>query len=119
MFSTLVKEQTMDDEGISTLLCEVESIVNGRPIIKVLDDPRNLEALTPNHLLLLHPGSSIPPGRFLRSGNSSMGRWRQVQYFADLFWRRWLREYLLSLQTETEMQQAAEKHGGQQYCFGA
>ena len=87
VFGALFKEQTMDDEGISTLLCEVESIVNGRPITKVSDDPRDLEALTPNHLLLLHPGSSIPPGRFSRSDNSSMRRWRQVQYLADLFWR--------------------------------
>ena len=98
VFSALIKEQTMDNEGISTLLCEVESIVNGRPITNESDDPRDLEALTPNHLLLLHPGSSIPPGRSSRSDNSSMRRWRQVQYLADLFWRRWLREYLPSLQ---------------------
>ena len=25
-------------------------------------------------------------------------QWRQVQYLADVFWRRWVREYLLSLQ---------------------
>ena len=75
VFSALIKEQTMDDEGISTLLCEVESIVNGRPITKESDDPRDLEALTPNHLLLLHPGCSIPPGRSSRSDNSSMRRW--------------------------------------------
>ena len=98
LFSALIKEQTMDDEGITTLLCDVESIVNGRPITKVSDDPRDLEALTPSHLLLLHPRSSIPPGRISRSDNSSMRRWRQVQYLADLFWRCWLCEYLPSLQ---------------------
>ena len=99
VFNALIREQTMDDEGISTLMCEVESIVNGRPIItKVSDDPKDLEALTPNHLLLLHPGSSVPPGRFSKNDNSSVRRWRQVQYLADLFWRRWLREYLPSLQ---------------------
>jgi hypothetical protein len=47
VFNALIKEQTMDDEGLSTLMCEVESIVNGRPITKVSDDPKNLEALTP------------------------------------------------------------------------
>ena len=25
-------------------------------------------------------------------------RWRQVQYLADVFWRRWIREYLPTLQ---------------------
>lgn len=35
----LLNEQTLDDEGLNTLMCEVESIVNGRPITKVSDDP--------------------------------------------------------------------------------
>jgi hypothetical protein len=71
---------------------EVKSIVNGRQITKLSDDPKDLEALTPNHLLLLHPGPSIPPGKFTRNDNCNVRSWRQVQYLADLFWRRWLRE---------------------------
>ena len=47
----LLKEQTLDDEGLNTLMCEVESVVNGRPITKVSDDPKDLNALMPNHLL--------------------------------------------------------------------
>ena len=35
----LLREQTLDDEGLNTLLCKVESVVNGRPIPKVSDDP--------------------------------------------------------------------------------
>ena len=49
----LIKKQVLDDEGLSTLMCEVEAIVNGRPITKLSDDPRDLEPLTPNYLLLL------------------------------------------------------------------
>ena len=30
----LLREQTLDDEGLNTLMCEVESVVNGRPITK-------------------------------------------------------------------------------------
>ena len=58
----LLQEQVLDDEGLCTLMCEVESIVNGRPITKVSDDPRDCNALTPNHLLLLRGGSAMPPG---------------------------------------------------------
>ena len=43
----------MDDEGLQTLMCEVEAILNGRPLTKISDDPYDLSALTPNHLLLL------------------------------------------------------------------
>ena len=49
----LLKEQVLDDEGLCMLMCEVESIVNGTPITKVSDDPRDCSALTPNHLLLI------------------------------------------------------------------
>ena len=98
VMKSLMREQVTDDEGLSTLMCEVESIVNGRPITKVSDDPRDLEALTPHHLLLLNPRSSIPPGKFMKEDNYVQRRWRQVQYLADVFWRRWIREYLPSLQ---------------------
>jgi len=94
----LLKEQPLDDEGLLTLMCEVESIINGRPITKVSDDPKDLEALTPNHLLLLRAGPTLPPGAFTKEDNYSRRRWRQVQYLADVFWRRWIREYLPTLQ---------------------
>ena len=96
--AALVKEQTLDDEGLLTLTCEVEAIVNGRPITKVSDDPRDPEALTPNHLLLLRSGPALPPGLFTKVDSYSRRRWRQVQYLADVFWRRWTREYLPALQ---------------------
>ena len=51
VLNALVREQLLDDEGLSTLMCEVESIVNSRPLTKVSDDSRDLDPLTPNHLL--------------------------------------------------------------------
>ena len=81
----------MDDEALSTLMCEVETIINGQPITKVSDDPNDFEALTPNHLLLLRTGASFPPGLFNKTDYCVRRRWRQVQY-------RWLKEYLPTLQ---------------------
>lgn len=59
-----MKEQTLDDRGLTTLTCEVESIVNGGPITKFLDDPSDPEALSPNHLLLLRSGPGLPTSFF-------------------------------------------------------
>ena len=98
MVSALLKQQVLDDEELATLMCEVESIVNGRLLTKVSDDPRDLEALTPNHLLLLPSGTTLPPGIFSEEDVYSRRRWRQVQYLSEVFSRWWLKEYLPSLQ---------------------
>ena len=106
VMNALLKEQILDDEGLATLMCEVESIVNGRPLTKVSDDPRDLEALTPNQLLLLRSGPTLPPGVFRKEDVYSRRRWRQVQYLSDVFWRRWLKEYLPSLQERQKWQRS-------------
>lgn len=93
----LKTEQILDDEGLSTLMCLVEAVVNGRPITKQSDDPRDCEALTPNHLLLQKSGCTLPPGVFTKE-DIFRRRWRQAQYLANLFWKRWLKEYLPMLQ---------------------
>ncbi len=89
----------MDDEGLQTLFCEVEAILNNRPLTYVSDSAHDLQVLTPNHLIFLRGGEKLPCGTFDRSDNYPRRRWRQVQYLADQFWARWIREYLPTLQT--------------------
>ena len=79
-------------------MCEVESILNNRPLTTATDDPMDLEALTPNHLLLMKKQPVLPPGLFNKEDSYARRRWKQVQYLADLFWKRWVREYLPMLQ---------------------
>lgn len=95
---SVLNQQVLDDEGLQTLLCEVEAILNDRPITKISDDPMDLEALTPNHLLLLKTKPVLPPGLFVKEDLYIKRRWRQVQYMADLFWKRWTQEYLPLIQ---------------------
>ena len=94
IFNVLLRSQTMDDEALQTLICEVEAILNGRPLTKISDDPYDFNALTPNHLLLLRSTASFPPGIFSIADNYSRRRWKQVPYMTDIFWKRWTREYL-------------------------
>lgn len=54
---SVLKEQTLDDKTLQTALCEVEAIMNDRPITTASNDPNDLESLTPNHLLQLNLSS--------------------------------------------------------------
>lgn len=60
----LLRCATAIDESLQTPLCEVENILNDRPITPVSDDARDSEALTPNHLLLMKGKPLLPPGLF-------------------------------------------------------
>ena len=49
ILNALLNEQALNDEGLLTLMCEVEAVINGRPITNVSENSRDLEALSPNH----------------------------------------------------------------------
>ena len=88
----------MNNDCLQTVLCEVESIINGRPLTSISDDVNDLLPLTPYHLLLLKSQPTMPPGIFSKNDAYTRKCWKQVQYIADLFWTRWTREYLPLLQ---------------------
>ena len=101
VLSQLTKEfgGMFDNESLQTLMCEVEAIVNSRPLTTPSMDPNDVAPLTPNHIL--HMKSKVilpPPGEFQRADVYLRKRWRRVQYAANIFWTRWRKEYLLTLQ---------------------
>ena len=108
ILNAVLRQQRLDDDGLHTVMCEAEAILNDRPITKLSDDPNDLEPLTPNHILLMKGKPSLPPGLFEQHDLYVRRRWRQVQYISDLFWKRWIREYLPLLQ---ERQKWNQKRG--------
>ena len=45
-------------------MCEVESIINSRPITSISNNPKDLEPLTFNHMLLLKCPMALPRDAF-------------------------------------------------------
>ena len=93
----IVKERLVTDFQLMTLLTEIETIINSRPLTETSDDINDLEALTPNHFLLGRANRHLPMGVFTDHDLCSRKRWRQVQLLADHFWKRFRKEYLPSL----------------------
>ena len=103
VLSSVPHQQKLDDDGLHTVFCEVEAILNDRSITKLSEDANDLEPLTPNHLLLLRGKPALPPGAFEPHDLYVRRRWRQVQYLSDLFWKRWIWEYLPLLQERQKL----------------
>ena len=91
----------LTDEILHTTFCEVENIVNSRPLTKCGDDPTDDTPLTPNHFLLLQGNYSFIWGDFT-SADSLRKRWCRVQELASLFWQRWIAKYLPELQSRSK-----------------
>ena len=72
---SILHEQSIrhDDESVNTLFCEVEAILNGRPITSVSNDVNDLKVLTPNDLLLLRNENRLPPGILVKKTITSEG----------------------------------------------
>ena len=91
-------QRAVTDEVLSTLLCEVERIMNDRPISANEDSPDDEPALTPSMLLTFQRRPTIPAGLYDEKDAFSRRWWRQAQHLANVFWRRWIAEYLPTLQ---------------------
>lgn len=104
VLKALAREQLLTDEQLFTLMAEAVRIVNDRPITKVSNDPNDPPAITPSMLLLMRGNTSVPRGTFHKTDVYAKRWWRQVQYLAGVFWKRWLREYLPTLQQRQKWQ---------------
>ena len=89
----------VDDETLMTVLTDAERIMNDRPLTKPSTDCNDEKPLTPNMLLLLRHNSCAPDGVFDAKEDYTRRRWRQSQYLSNMFWSRWIRQYLPYLQT--------------------
>lgn len=95
--TALAGSRLLDDESLHTLFTEVERVLNNRPITPMSDDPRDTMCLTPSMLIHTKLDSSLPVDKFIKADGYRKA-WRTVQWLADRFWKRWLKEYVTLLQ---------------------
>ena len=101
VLDVIMYNRCLDEDSLVTLFCEAEAAINSRPLTFVSSDCRDIEAITPNKLLMLRDCQK-PLSSFPNDESYSRKRWRQVQFLADCFWKRWSKEYLVSLQNRSK-----------------
>ena len=90
-------------EQLSTLLIEVEAVMNTRPLVYVGDDINSGEALTPAHFLGTNCKLGLPDAAveeyspYELSSDDLLESWRRGQVHLNNFWKIWTNDYLQTL----------------------
>ena len=89
----------INDEELMTAFSGAEALINSRPLTYHSSDHRDDVPLTPNHFLHGQIGGVFAPDSVDYTPFNPRKRWRRVQELVRHFWRRWMKEWLPSLQT--------------------
>ncbi|XP_049290621.1 uncharacterized protein LOC125767774 isoform X1 [Anopheles funestus] len=82
-----------------TLLCQIEAMLNSRPLYALSNDPHDLDCLTPAHFTIDRPLIGVAEPSYLDLPENRLDKWQRLQQLRQHFWRRWQKEYLSELQT--------------------
>ena len=92
VFSGILDQQScqLTAESLSTMLVEVEAIVNTRPLsVENSPDPF-LKPLSPSQLLTTKLEHVLPPpGEFSREDMYLHRQWRRCRFVVNQFWLQW------------------------------
>lgn len=98
----VVSNSTLTYEEFYTILTQIESILNSRPLSAISNDPNDLAALTPSHFLIGRSLTALPELNVMSIPENRLSKFQRLQAMAQHFWKRWSKEYLAELQTRTK-----------------
>ena len=91
LFYKILGNRRLTDEVLRTTFCLVEQFLNSRPLTAASSDPKDLEALTPNHFLFGGPSAAslfhVPEKA---QPDDHRQRYRKSIAYANVIWHRWL-----------------------------
>ncbi|XP_043478306.1 uncharacterized protein LOC122508811 [Leptopilina heterotoma] len=83
-----IGETILTYEEFTTLLTQIEAVLNSRPLEPLTENPDDLSVLTPGHFLIGEPLTSIPEPSLLEVPTSRLTRWKLLQQQAQFFWSK-------------------------------
>ena len=84
-----LRNKTLSEEVLRTVLVEVEHSVNSRPLTHISPHSHEKEALTPNNFLFGSSSGQIQFPKFDQSCKCNREDYELSQKYSDLFWYTW------------------------------
>ncbi|GFX62289.1 pro-Pol polyprotein [Trichonephila clavipes] len=85
-------------EEFITILCEIEAVLNSRPLTPLTSNFDDFETLTPGHFLVGRPLTSIVEAQITNINENQLSRWERVKKITQHIYKLWKRDYLNNLQ---------------------
>lgn len=104
----IVGQTKLTFEELSTVLTQIEAVLNSRPISALSSDPNDINPLTPGHFLIGSSLNSLPETSYEDTTIAHLSRWKLLQKLHQDFWRRWSTEYLHQLQQRPKWKMATK-----------
>lgn len=104
----ILQNSLLTYEDFYSLLVQIESIVNSRPLTPLSEEPEDLEILTPGHFIIGAPLMALPENPLDAKRVSLSCRYKQLRALFEQFWKNWSRNYLHTLQERPKWQNATD-----------
>ncbi|XP_058816067.1 uncharacterized protein LOC131679372 [Topomyia yanbarensis] len=90
-------------EDMTTLLSQIETSMNSRPLVPMTEDSSDLSCLTPAHFLIGASLQVLPEPDIRHIALRRLDHYQHLQQLNQQFWHHWRTEYLQELQRTTKM----------------
>ena len=94
-------------EEMTTILCQIEQVLNNRPLMALTNNPDDIFVLFPSMLVNGSRLDAIPQPclQTMDARGHPAKRFRALQQLLSQFWKRWASEYVASLQPRGKWRQ--------------
>ncbi|XP_062712563.1 uncharacterized protein LOC134289882 [Aedes albopictus] len=96
-FRRIMGQKAFSMDQLLTVVAQIESVLNSRPLVPISDSPDDLSAITPGHFLIGEPLVSIPEPDLLQLSPNRVTRLQDMQRSVQDLWRCWSRDYVSQL----------------------
>lgn len=97
-------------ENLYSLLVQIESIVNSRPLMPLTEDPDDCDILTPGHFLIGSSLLALPENPDKTKHQNMLSYYKQLRTLFEQFWKSWSLNYLHHLQERSKWQTPSDQY---------